>query len=834
MRIVSESLFPDDIPERAEAERYAEVAVPLFVRQTYTYRLPGALAERTLPGCRVFVPFGKKIVTGYVVALHSELDQELDATSIKDVEELLDDQPVVTEEILRLTHWVSDYYYAPWGECLRAALPAGLATSSEPYLTVTERGRLALAGVDERRRSSVLYKALERVASAGTLRARDLRDEMPPARTNAVSRELERRGFVVISQRIGEERVRPKMQNAVRLVPVEASGAEKLNDAQRRAIDALSQAGDVLPLSTLVSTAAISPSVVRTLEKRGRVEVFAREVRRDPLAHARSGEVDPFDLTPAQTEALGRIAAAVREGSYAAFLLHGVTGSGKTEIYIRAMHTALEQGRTALMLVPEINLTPVFSRRLASHFGDAVAILHSELSDGERLDEWRRIRRGDARVVIGTRSAVYAPLENLGLVVVDEEHETSYKQEETPRYHGRDTAVYRAREAKAVIVLGSATPSLETFHNAHNGKYEYVQLAERVGGRPLASVETIDMREVFRASGKQETLAPALLDAIRETHSRREQSIVLLNRRGFSSFLLCRSCGLAVQCPSCDVTLTYHKARARLVCHYCNHQAPVPTVCPGCGGVYIFYIGEGTEQLEARLREIFPSFTIARLDRDTASRKGTYERVLTQFAAGDIDVLVGTQMIAKGHDFPNVTLVGVVSVDTGLGMPDFRAAERTFQLLTQVAGRAGRGDRPGRVLIQTYHPEHYALLHAGEQDYEGFYEREIRFRRSLSYPPFTTLINCLIQDEDLTKAKGYAVEVARALSGAAAGRDLRVLGPAPAPLARIKDKHRWQVLVKARSRPEARDALDLALSRVEAAGLSPRALTIEVDPVNLM
>jgi primosomal protein N' (replication factor Y) len=831
---VSEPLFSAVDHEPVKGGVFAEVAVPLFVRQTYTYRLPGALAERARPGCRVFVPFGKKIVTGYVVALHAELDQEVDPASIRDVEELLDEEPVVTEDILRLTQWVADYYYAPWGECLRAALPAGLAASSEQYLTITERGRAALAGVDARRRATSVYKALERVSAAGTMRARDLRDELPAARASAVARELERQGLVTASQRLGEERVRPKVQNAVRLLDASDRATDKPSDAQRRALDALARAGGALTLSALVEEAGISPSVVRTLEKRGRVEVFAREVRRDPLAHVRTAGASHLELTPAQQGALDRIADAMRSGAYRAFLVHGVTGSGKTEVYIRAMESTLAEGRTALMLVPEINLTPVFSRRLAAHFGDAVAILHSELSDGERLDEWRRIRRGDARVVIGTRSAVFAPLEGLGLVVVDEEHESSYKQEETPRYHGRDTAVYRAREAKAVVLLGSATPSLETYHNAHNGKYEYIRLAERVGGRPLAAVETIDMREVFRATGKQQPLAPQFVEAIRETHARGEQTIVLLNRRGYSSFLLCRGCGLAVQCPSCDVTLTYHRARSRLVCHYCNHQAPVPTACPGCGGIYIYYVGEGTEQLEARLHELFPALRIARLDRDTASRKGTYERVLGQFAAGEIDVLVGTQMVAKGHDFPNVTLVGVVSVDTGLGMPDFRAAERTFQLLTQVAGRAGRGDRPGRVLIQTYHPEHYALLHAGEQDYEGFYEREVRFRRALSYPPFTTLINCLIQDEDLTKAKGYAAEVARALVGAAAGKEMRVLGPAPAPLARIKDRHRWQVLVKARSRPEARDVLDLALARVEAAGVSSRALTIEVDPINLM
>jgi primosomal protein N' (replication factor Y) len=498
------------------------------------------------------------------------------------------------------------------------------------------------------------------------------------------------------------------------------------------------------------------------------------------------------------------------------------------------MRAAVERGRTALMLVPEINLTPVFSRRLASHFGEAVAILHSSLSDGERLDEWRRIRRGEARVVIGTRSAVFAPLENVGVIVVDEEHESSYKQDATPRYSGRDTAVFRAREAGAVVILGSATPSLETYHNAHSGKYTYVRLESRVGDRPLADVDVVDMRDVFAKLGKQQTFAPELLEAVEATKGRGEQSIVLLNRRGFSSFLLCRSCGYAIHCPNCDVTLTYHKAQSRLVCHYCNHQAAVPQSCPECAGAFIFYVGEGTEQLEAKLKERFPDYRIARLDRDTAARRGAFERIIMDFAAGDIDLLVGTQMIAKGHDFPNVTLVGVISVDAGLALPDFRSAERTFQLLTQVAGRAGRGDSPGRVLIQTYHPEHYALVHARGQDYEGFYEHEIRFRKAMSYPPFTTLINCLVSDEDIAKTRFYASELARTLTAASSGRDLRVLGPAPAPLARIKNRHRWQVLVKARSRPDARDTLDIALGILEENNVPLRAISVEVDPVSLM
>jgi primosomal protein N' (replication factor Y) len=817
------------------AARYAEVAVPLHVRQTYTYRLPGVLAERAQPGCRVLVPVRNKIVTGYVVAIHDEPGEGLESTTIRDVEELVDEEPIVTEEILRLTHWVADYYYAPWGECLKSALPAGLAASSEIYLTIAEAGRTALASVTGRRAESAIMRALARVAEAGTIRARDLGEEVSPARANALARELERKGLVRVEHRVGEQRVQPKRRNVVRLVAAPASdGKERETDAQRRVVAELEARGGEMTLSALVEAAAVSASVVRTLERHGRVEVTAEEVRRDPLAHVEIPEAERFEPTPGQRAALELIHAAVDAGGYRAFLLHGVTGSGKTEVYIRAMRAAIERGRSALMLVPEINLTPVFSRRLAAHFGEAVAILHSSLSDGERLDEWRRIRRGEARVVIGTRSAVFAPLENVGVIVVDEEHEGSYKQDATPRYSGRDTAVFRAHQAGAVVILGSATPSMESYHNAHSGKYDYVRLDARVNDRPLAEVQIVDMREVFTRFGKQQTFAPELLDAVSAAHGRGEQSIVLLNRRGFSAFLLCRSCGYSIQCPNCDVTLTYHKSQARLVCHYCNHQTGIPQSCPECAGAFIYYVGEGTEQIEAKLKEHFPELRIARLDRDTASRRGAYERILGEFASGGLDLLVGTQMVAKGHDFPNVTLVGVVSVDAGMAMPDFRSAERSFQLLTQVAGRAGRGDAPGTVLIQTYHPEHYALVHARNQDYEGFYEHEIRFRRSMSYPPFTTLINCLVQDEDLTKAKTHALDLSRALLTAAAGRELRVLGPAPAPIARIKNKHRWQVLVKARSRPNARDALDIALGILEENGVPLKTISIEVDPVNLM
>ncbi|MEK7831761.1 MAG: primosomal protein N', partial [Acidobacteriota bacterium] len=457
----------------------------------------------------------------------------------------------------------------------------------------------------------------------------------------------------------------------------------------------------------------------------------------------KEGDFD-LTLTDKQQAALTEITARLDEDKYAAFLLHGVTGSGKTEVYIRAMRATLDKGKTALMLVPEISLTPMFARRLREHFGDAVAILHSSLSDGERLDEWNRIRRGEARVCIGARSGVFAPMQNIGLIVVDEEHEASYKQDETPRYHGRDTAIMRAHQAGAVIILGSATPSMETFHNAQTGKYQYLRLDERIGGRQLAAVEIVDMRKVFERHGKQQVFSDEMKQAILQNAERGEQTLVLLNRRGYSASLICRSCGHRAGCPNCDVGLTFHKVEARLICHYCNHHERVPRQCPTCQGSYIYYVGEGTEQIEALLKELYPQMRISRLDRDTTRRRGAFEKLLNEFASGDIDLMVGTQMIAKGHDFPNVTLVCVISVDAGLSMPDFRSAERTFQLLTQVAGRAGRGDKPGRVIIQSYHTEHYALEFASHQNYEKFYEREIHFRRNMHYPPFVALINALI------------------------------------------------------------------------------------------
>ena len=823
------------------APQYAEVAVPLRVAQTYTYRLPLALRDEAQVGARLLVPFGRKMLTAYIVALHQEIDAGLglDETEIKEAEELLDAEPLITPELLEITRWIADYYAAPWGEVLKAALPAGLNSTVEQLLSVTAEGRDELSRLPARRAATNKARALQLIADEGETTLRALATHFGQTRAQTLARQLEQSGWINITHRARTAQARAKRRKAVRLRPLEAhagTGARALSAAQGRIVNALIEAGGEMLFAQLLEATDASVSSVQTLEKRGVVEVFVREVRRDPLAHARLPQTEEFNLTEDQRCALNEIEAALTgEGAYAAFLLHGVTGSGKTEIYIRAMRAALKLDRAAMMLVPEIALTPVFSRRLRAHFGDEVAIFHSSLTTGERYDEWSRIKRGEARVVIGTRSAVFAPISNLGIIVVDEEHEASYRQQESPYYNGRDTAVMRALKERAVVVLGSATPSLESFHNARAGKYRYLQLPNRVANRALASAEIIDMRSVFASAGKQQPLSPQLLDAIEETHTRGEQSIVLLNRRGYSSFVLCRSCGERMQCPQCDVTLTYHQRERSLICHYCDHRRRPPTECPSCKGKYIYFVGEGTEQIEEIIQGRFPALRIARLDRDTTARRHTYEEAILRFGAGELDMLVGTQMIAKGHDFPNVTLVGVVSVDAGLAMPDFRASERTFQLITQVAGRAGRGTLAGRVMIQTFHPEHYALRHACAQDFDAFFAEEIRYRQTLSYPPFVSLASLLIHGEDLTRVQTTAAEIREALDNANTDRACRILGPAPAPLARLRGEHRFQILLKARNRTRMRAVLDLALAEAGASrSCDLHSVNVEIDPVNLM
>ena len=774
-------------------------------------------------------------MTGYIVALLPKLREgtSLIESELKEVEELLDTEPSLTTEVVELARWVAEYYAAPLGEVMRAALPAGINTSIMQVVLITEKGRsVPPATADEF--PPTKQRALQILAAEGEAEINAFCLRMGSSRIPKWLRELEADGFVARADRTRTTATRAKRQKLIRLVQPDGNGEKRITDAQQRAIDTLQSQNKEMPTSELIETADISPSVIATLKKRGVVEEFEQEIRRDPLALAELPATDEFKLTAPQEAAFLTIETAINNGAFSPFLLHGVTGSGKTEVYIRGMRAALHSGRGAMMLVPEISLTPILSRRLRAHFGDQIAIFHSSLSRGERFDEWSRLRTGEARVVLGTRSAVFAPVKNLGLIIVDEEQDSSYRQEESPFYNARDTAIVRAQKESAAVVLGSATPSLETFHNAQTGKYQYLELPERIGERGLATAELVDMRDVFARHKKPVVFSDQLLEAIEQTHSKSEQSIILLNRRGYSSFILCRSCGESIMCPNCEVTLTYHRGDRVLVCHYCNHRERAPAQCPQCESKYIYYVGEGTEQIEELLRKRFPRLRIGRIDRDTKSRRREFEQTLLDFEKGKLDMLVGTQMLAKGHDFPNVTFVGVISVDAGLALPDFRAAERTFQLITQVAGRAGRGNRPGRVLIQTYHPHHYALKHAVAQDYVGFYNEEIRHRKNHQYPPFVALALLLTRHKDANRAYELAGAAKKALIEADAGRACRVLGPAPAPLARLRAEFRFHVLVKSRSRKKMRAVIDLALRALEDAGHDLRPVSLEIDPISMM
>jgi primosomal protein N' (replication factor Y) len=814
------------------AAHYLEAAIPLPLRQTFTYRIPEHLRGSVDVGSRVVVPFGKRKLTAYVVCILRDLEQtsETEDRVIKDVIEVPDPAPLVTDDILQLTKWASEYYLASWGELIKAALPAGINIGDERFVTWNETQALTYDGPD-----AITREVSRAIQSKGHVRVKALRAEFGPD-VDRILRQLETSGRVTFERSAAPAKVQPKRRKVVRSLPEPTSKRldKALTPGQLRVLDAMAAAGGSMPFTELLQKALVSASVITTLSKRGWLEIDVEEVLRDPLAEVELPPMPDLTLDAAQSAALDEIGNGIESATFTAFLLHGVTGSGKTEVYIRAMRRALDLGRTAIMLVPEIALTPIFSRRLRSVFGRTVAIMHSNLSTGERFDEWRRIRDGRARVVIGTRSAVFAPVENLGVIVVDEEHDASYRQQDRPFYNARDAAVVRAKNLGATVVLGSATPALETFQNARNGKYRYLTLKGRIGGRPLAKAELIDMREVFRDAGKDVTISPQLADAVKQAHSRGEQSIILLNRRGFSRFVLCRTCGESLRCRNCEIALTYHRASQQLLCHYCGYHSKVPTQCPFCRSEFLYFIGEGTEQLEHKVERQFPGLRIARVDRDTMRRRGSIAKTLTAFDRGEIDMLVGTQMLAKGHDFHNVTLVGVISVDTALALPDFRSGERVFQLLTQVAGRAGRGELPGRVLIQTYHPEHYILAHACSQDFDGFFAEESTYRQRLGYPPFSALALIGIKHRDLGTAEQQAGIFRSALDKANSDRSCRILGPAPAPLSRLKGEYRIQIIIKGSNRSKMREVLEVAAFDAESSGCDIRNVTVEIDPINML
>jgi len=583
----------------------------------------------------------------------------------------------------------------------------------------------------------------------------------------------------------------------------------------------------------LLHSLNVPRSTLSTLVKRGLVDIIEEPAE----FHVSRVKARPspfgFEFNPAQKQALQRIQEAMSARKFGGILLHGVTGSGKTAVYLAAMRTVLEQGRSAILLVPEIGLTPTMAADLQQVFGDEVAILHSALSNRERAEQWHRIKRGAARMVVGTRSAVFAPVTDLALIIVDEEQDSSYKQEETPRYHARDVAVMRAKMADAVVVLGSATPSLESYYNAKKNKYALIELPDRVERRPLPEVELIDMKQEFQETGQEQVISRKLAEEIRERLERKEQVMILLNRRGYSPVALCRTCGKTLECQNCAIAMTHHKRARKMECHYCGYTAPVPEKCGHCGSEYVYFIGTGSEKLEELLHGMFPTARIGRLDRDTVRGKEDFERALAALNEGELDLLVGTQMIAKGHDVHGVTLVGVVGADIALGLPDFRAAERTFQLLTQVAGRAGRGQTPGKVVLQTYFPDHYAVQYAAQHDFIGFYEKELRFRSWMHYPPYSALANVLVRSDQLDEALRWSGILGKWFEKTR-HEGVRVLGPAAAPILRLKRDYRYHFVLKSPSREKLNTTLRSMLAYAATQKIPRTQVIVDVDALWLM
>ncbi len=827
---------------------FCDVALPVPLDQTFTYSVNGVTP---VVGARVLVPFSGQRLMGVVVRVHE--DAPADDFEIKPVQQVLDDAALLPDELMKLAAWIASYYVAPLGEVLRGMLPLAAEVKRHFFYRIAEAGRRVLyegAAKGSSRRSKLSAEEQDREYAVLNYLEGGEQAKMSALRSATGANKGLLEGMVrkkwLVREAVAEERDARRLEKVVVLVA--EARLPKLNENQTAILAELAAVGGRMRLRDLriiLTRLGVPLSTLGTLVKRGLVaiEEVAEEFHVGGVAAQGKKHAHEHDLNEAQMEALGTIAAAMDKGGFRPHLLYGITGSGKTTVYFAAMQRALDAGKSALLLVPEIGLTPAMAGQMVAAFAGEVALLHSQLTPDERAEQWHRIRRGEARIVVGTRSAVFAPMVDLGLIIVDEEHDSSYKQEETPRYHGRDVAVMRAKLNDAVAVLGSATPSLESWANAEKGRYTRVELRERVMERPLPAVELVDMRQEFRETGQEQIFSRKLIEETQLTLDRGEQVILLLNRRGYSSVVMCRSCGEKIECENCAISMTYHKRVSenddvaqpgqRLECHYCGFRRAVPKVCPKCESEHLYFLGAGSQQGEERLQELFPAARIGRMDRDTVRGRSDMERLLARLHGGEINLLVGTQMIAKGHDIHGVTLVGVVGADFQLGLPDFRAAERVFQLLTQVSGRAGRGVLPGKVLVQTYHPDHYAIQFAAQHDYPGFVAKEMQYRRWMHYPPFTVLANVVIQSEKLEEATAWAGTLGRWFQQARLNK-VRVLGPAAAPIVRLKRIYRYHFVLKAERRQALGETLRAMLAYAETQSIARRNLVVDVDAVHLM
>jgi len=810
---------------------FCDVAVPVPLDMAFTYRVPGGAVP--VIGGRVLVPFRQQRMMGIVVDLHDRKPQ----IATKNILKVVDTTPVLDNLLLRLGRWIADYYLAPVGEVFRSMLPLTAEFKRVVAYRITEQGHMALhlagmSGSSARSQrtpeeQAVEFRVLDYLAGSDSefVREQVLRQATRAARE--ILDGMVRKKWITREDLSAQQDAARTVRIAL-LKPVEG----KLNANQQTIVDTLAAAGGRIPVKALQSL-EVPRTTFSTLVRRGLVDII--EEPADFTVSRSKPRPTPFefDFNSAQKAALARLRQKVESRKFSGMLLHGVTGSGKTAVYLAGMRSVLETGRSAILLVPEIGLTPAVAADLHHIFGDEVAILHSALSDRERAEQWHRIKRGEARMVVGTRSAVFAPVADLALIIVDEEHDASYKQEETPRYHARDVAVMRAKMSDATVVLGSATPSLESYFNAKKSKYALVELPDRVEQRPLPEVEIVDMRIEFQETGHEQVISRKLAAEIQQRLDRKEQVMVLLNRRGYSPVVLCRTCGKKLECKNCAIALTHHKREHKMVCHYCGYTAPVPKSCVHCGSEYVYFLGTGSEKLEELLHGMFPQARIARLDRDTVRGHEDFERTLNALDEGELDLIVGTQMIAKGHDIHGVTLVGVVGADVALGLPDFRAAERTFQLLTQVAGRAGRGSSPGKVILQTYFQDHYAVQYAARHDFIGFYEKELRFRSWMHYPPYSALANVLVRSGNLDDALQWSGTLGKWFDQTR-HEGVRVLGPAAAPIMRLKQDYRYHFVLKSSSREKLNTTLRAMLAFAAEKKIPRTQVIVDVDALWLM
>ncbi|MFJ7992194.1 primosomal protein N' [Peribacillus frigoritolerans] len=800
----------------------ASVIVDVPAKQTdreFDYRIPEKWNQVIKPGMRVIVPFGPRMVQGFVTGLKAKSD----FAKLRFIKEPMDLEPILNDELLQLGDWLTKEAMCFKISALQAMLPAAMKAKYEKVIKVVEN------------KKDQLPPSIQTLF--GKNDSLSWKDVIEGENASLVQKEMQN-GNLELEYNV-KNRLNKKTVRVIKplLSPMElkemASAISSHAKKQQELLQYFIEHQESIPLKELLELMNTSSGTVKSLVSKGALAEMDQEIYRDPYENRVFEKSIPFTLTAEQTAALKPIQEKIHHDEHDVFLLYGVTGSGKTEVYLQAIASVIEKGKEAIMLVPEISLTPQTVKRFKERFGEQVAVMHSGLSVGEKYDEWRKIHRKEVKVVVGARSAVFAPFENLGLVIIDEEHESSYKQEETPRYHARDVAIERAKSYGCPVILGSATPTLESFARAKKKVYKLLTLSQRMNKNALPAVDIVDMREELR-TGNRSMFSELLFTKLKDRLDKGEQTVLMLNKRGHSSFVMCRSCGLVINCPNCDISLTYHRFNDIMKCHYCGFEEGMPSVCPECESEHIRFFGTGTQKVEEELAKILPEARVIRMDVDTTSKKGSHERLLNAFGEGKADILLGTQMIAKGLDFPNITLVGVLSADTMLHLPDFRSSEKTFQLLTQVSGRAGRHQLPGEVVIQTYTPEHYSIELSALQDYDAFYEREMYLRRQSHYPPYYYVVLITVSHEDLMKTVSVTEKITNYL-GSRLNRDSVVLGPVASPISRINNRYRYQCLIKYKREPDLNQHLRTLLEHYQKeTAQNHLQISIDLNPQIMM